>query len=70
MIGNAVYPAIMGVLGDSFASKITGMIIDENAVDLPMLMTDQTYFNKNINDAFVMLGGFNQVYQAQQPAMP
>jgi len=40
MIGNAVYPAIVAVLGDSFASKITGMIIDENAVDLPMLMTD------------------------------
>jgi len=70
MIGNSVYPAIMAVVGEQFASKITGMIIDENAVDLQMLMTDQTYFNKNINDAFVMLGGMGQVYPAQQQAMP
>lgn len=34
MIGNSVYPAIVAVVGEQFASKITGMIIDENAVNL------------------------------------
>jgi len=57
VIGNAVYPAINSVLGESYASKITGMVIDENAVDLVRLMQDQAYFNKNVSDAYTLLGG-------------
>ena len=59
-MGNAVYPAINSVLGDQLAGKITGMIIDENAVNIPLLMSDQAYFNKNINDAYALLGGHQQ----------
>jgi len=41
------------------------MIIDENAVNLVMLMTNQDYFNKNINDAFTLLGGYPQLFALQ-----
>lgn len=55
-VGNAVYPAIMQVLGDVYASKITGMIINSpNVVDLEMLMSSQDYFNKLIREAYQML---------------
>jgi hypothetical protein len=57
MIGNAVYTAIIRFVGDNYAGKITGMVIEENAVNQQMLMSDQVYFDKNINEAFKLLGG-------------
>lgn len=44
-VGNAVYPSIQSVFGDNFAAKITGMIIDETAVDIKRLLLDQNYLN-------------------------
>jgi hypothetical protein len=67
VVGNAVYPAINSVLGEQLAGKITGMIIDENAVNIQMLLSDQSYFNKNVNDAYVLLSGHQQpLMQAPQ----
>jgi hypothetical protein len=57
MIGNAVYTAIIRFVGENFAGKITGMVIEENAVNQMMLMSDQAYFDKNVNEAFKLLGG-------------
>ena len=57
MIGNAVYTAIIRFVGEAYAGKITGMVIEENAVNQQLLMSDQAYFDKNINEAFKLLGG-------------
>jgi hypothetical protein len=54
-VGNAVYPSIQSVFGDNFAAKITGMIIDETAVDIKRLLLDQNYLNQQVNDAYNML---------------
>jgi len=39
-VGNAVYPAILNVFGgdQTLAGKLTGMIIDENAVNIALLL--------------------------------
>ena len=65
-VGSLVYPAIQPHVGDALAAKITGMVIDETAVNLPMMLTDQNYFNKNINEALNLLGGQTALAQAQQ----
>jgi len=46
-VGNAVYPAILNVFGgdQTLAGKLTGMIIDENAVNIALLLQDQHYLN-------------------------
>lgn len=44
LVGNAVYPVIQRVFGDQYAAKITGMVIDETAVDVKRLFHDQSYF--------------------------
>jgi len=62
-VGSLIYPVILKHVGDSLAAKITGMVIDETAVNLPMMLNDQVYFNKNINDALNLL---NNQGQAQQ----
>jgi hypothetical protein len=51
-------------VGEAFAGKITGMVIDETAVRQQMLLSDPQYFNKIVFDAYKLLGG-NQ-YQPQQ----
>jgi hypothetical protein len=32
-VGNAIYPPIMGIFGQELAPTITGMLLDETAVD-------------------------------------
>lgn len=54
-VGNAVYPVIQRVFGDQYAAKITGMVIDETAVDVKRLFHDQSYFQKHVNDAYALL---------------
>jgi len=54
-VGNAVYPQILSILGEAYAGKITGMIIDESAVDIKRLLLDQGYLNQQVNDAYYML---------------
>lgn len=54
-VGNAVYPVISAVLGDSLAGRVTGMIIDENVVDTKRLLTDVDYLNQQVNEAYLLL---------------
>jgi hypothetical protein len=46
-VGNAVYPVILNVFGNdqTLAGKLTGMIIDENAVNIALLLQDQNYLS-------------------------
>ena len=63
IVGNAIYSTIVPYVGTAFAGKITGMVLDENAVRFELMMQDHAYFNKNINDAIHLLG-----VQIQNPA--
>lgn len=54
-VGNAVYPVINQVLGEPLSGRITGMIIDENVVDVKRLLTDGDYLNQQVNEAYEML---------------
>jgi hypothetical protein len=54
-IGNSIYPQIELVLGTPFAGKITGMLLDENAVDLERLLKDQAYLNDKVREAHQLL---------------
>jgi len=53
-VGNAVYPLIQAKLGDQ-AGRVTGMIIDENVVDIARLLSDHAYFNQQVNEAYRLL---------------
>lgn len=54
-IGNILYSNISAVLGPK-AGKITGMLIDETAnINYEQLLTNQDYFNKNVNEALHIL---------------
>lgn len=55
MVGNAVYPVINGVFGDQYAAKITGMVIDESAVDVKRLFIDNDYFSQHVNEAHTLI---------------
>lgn len=69
VIGNAIYPCIQAVHG-AVAGKITGMLLDENVVEIDKLVTDQQYLNFNANEALKLLQSAQLVPQGQQAATP
>jgi hypothetical protein len=40
-IGNAIYPQIAASINETFAGKITGMLLDETVVETDKLLKDQ-----------------------------
>lgn len=50
-VGNAIYPAVLNAFGDQEAPTITGMILDESAVNYKDLLSNQQYFVSKINEA-------------------
>lgn len=55
-VGNAVYPMIIEAITDAqLVGRITGMIIDENVVQIDRLISDQQYFNQQVNEAYKLL---------------
>lgn len=54
MVGNAIYSAVSPHVGD-FAGKITGMLLDENVVDLNRLTSDKKYLSDLVNEAWRLL---------------
>lgn len=68
-IGNAIYPIIQQNYGNN-ASKITGMLLDnEQVVDPVKLVSDVNYLNQKAHEAFSLLQeNFQQTPdQAQAP---
>lgn len=53
-VGNAVFPLISSVCGQ-LSSKVTGMVIDESAVDVKKLLTDGVFFNTKVQEAVMLL---------------
>lgn len=64
-VGNAVYPMIQEAIQDAnLVGRVTGMIIDETVVQINRLLSDQQYFNQQVNEAYKLL------LQQQSPATP
>jgi hypothetical protein len=47
-VGNTIYGLIQQAYGDGDAPRITGMLLDENAVNFKSLLTDNAYFQSKI----------------------
>jgi len=62
LIGNAIYSAVQPFVGD-FAGKITGMLLDENVVEMNRLCTDQKYLSDLVNEAWRLLRSQAQIAQ-------
>ena len=50
-VGNLIYPAIVNAFGEQEAPTITGMVLDESAVDYKELLSNNSYFVSKINEA-------------------
>jgi len=54
-VGNTIYGLIQGQFGEQFAPRITGMLLDETAVDFKLLLTNEQYFTGKVNEAHQLL---------------
>jgi hypothetical protein len=54
-VGNSIYGVIQQVYGDQNAPRITGMLLDENAVNFKQLLSDNEYFRSKVNEAYTLL---------------
>jgi|TARA_B110001469_G_C9618229_1_gene307963 hypothetical protein len=51
-VGNSIYGLIQQALGEEFAPRITGMLLDENAgIDFQKLLTDNKYISSKVYEA-------------------
>lgn len=64
-VGNSIYPAIQAVYGDKIAGIITGMLLDEGAVDQRQLLSDNAFFVNKVQEAHNI---YSAHVQTQQPA--
>jgi len=51
-VGNTIYQTILQRFGDKHAPIITGTLLDENVVDFTQLLSDASYFNSRVNEAY------------------
>lgn len=55
-VGNSIYGLIQNALGEEFAPRITGMLLDENAgIDFKKLLTDNKYFTSKVYEAHQLI---------------
>ena len=54
-VGNTIFGLIQQAYGEENAPRITGMLLDENAVDFKQLLTDSKYFSGKVNEAYGLL---------------
>jgi hypothetical protein len=54
-VGNAIFGSITQVYGNEFAPRLTGMLLDEKAVNFKQLLTDAAYFNNKAQEAHYLL---------------
>jgi hypothetical protein len=43
------------VLGEQYSGKITGMLLDENVVDIDKLLKDQRYLTEKVYEAYNLI---------------
>lgn len=54
-VGNNIYMPIMQAFGEEFAPTITGMLLDESAVDFKLLLSQNQYFVSKAREAYDLL---------------
>ena len=54
-VGNHIYQTIHQCYGEEFAPTITGMLLDESAVDFKLLLTQNQYFQAKAREAYELL---------------
>jgi len=55
-VGNSIYGYIQQALGDEFAPRITGMLLDDNAgIDFKQLLSDSSYFTGKVYEAHQLI---------------
>lgn len=54
-VGNNIYGPIMNTFGEENAPTITGMLLDESAVDFKNLLSDNAYFVGKAREAYALL---------------
>jgi hypothetical protein len=54
-VGNHIYGLIQQAYGDEYCPRITGMLLDESAVNYYQLLSDDTYFNNKVQEAHALL---------------
>lgn len=70
-VGNNIYMPIMQAFGEEFAPTITGMLLDESAVDFKLLLSQNQYFVSKAREAYELLvQSKNQQSQEGQQAIP
>jgi len=61
-VGNSIYGHIQSALGDEYAPRITGMLLDDNAgIDFKTLLSDSSYFTSKVYEAH------NLILSSQNP---
>lgn len=71
-VGNNIYMPIMQAFGEEFAPTITGMLLDESAVDFKLLLSQNQYFVSKAREAYDLLVQSKNQQQAEgmQQAIP
>jgi len=54
-VGNHIYQTIHAAYGEQFAPTITGMLLDESAVEFKLLLTQNQYFQAKAHEAYELL---------------
>jgi hypothetical protein len=54
-VGNTIYGLIVEAFGEENAPRMTGMLLDENAVNYQQLLTDSQYFTNKANEAYNLI---------------
>lgn len=69
-VGNNIYMPILQAFGEEFAPTITGMLLDESAVDFKLLLTQNQYFVSKAREAYDLLVQSKQQQQAEMQQHP
>ena len=60
-MGNSIFGSIAQGYGQDLAPRLTGMLLDENAVNFKSLLTDNQYLNNKAAEAYSLLMSSSQV---------
>lgn len=70
-VGNNIYMPIMQAFGEEFAPTITGMLLDESAVDFKLLLSQNQYFVSKAREAYdLLVQSKQQQQQAEMQSVP
>jgi len=65
-VGNSIFASISQVYGQELAPRLTGMLLDENAVNFKSLVTDSSYLYNKCQEAYTLLMSTQQQPPQQQ----